>query len=1478
MVTPVSDPDALPNAIAVVGMACRVPGASDTVQMWHNLRDGVESVTRFSSEELAAAGVPPELIADPAYVPARATLDGYDTFDSLFFGITPREANLMDPQHRVLLETVFHALEDSGYSNGTARFRTDLYAGAGYSGYLHRVVLDAGSDVDPYQLSLGNELSYLATRIAYKLDLRGAAVNVDTACSTGLVATHLACQSLLTGQCDMAVAGACTVIVPHVAGYMYRPGGILSADGHCRTFDRDATGFVEGSGAAVVVLRRYADAVRDKDRIHGLIRATAINNDGSAKIGFSAPSLRAQGEVVAEALNLAEISPDDVSYVETHGTATKLGDPIEVAALSEAFAGRSLASGPCLLGSLKTNVGHLGAAAGIAGLIKVILSLENEVIPPSLHFQGLNPEIDLGESRFAIAERPTPWPRGPVPRLAGVTSLGMGGTNVHVVVSEAPARVPRTASGSAVRLLPVSAHCEKAREDLCRSIAARVATADDPGDVAYTLAVGRRALPYRAVAVCRDEDRADPDLFRERGGMMTGVAADRLPEVAFLFPGQGAQKPGMARDLYIGSSRFRAYIDECATHLESLTGIDIRSVLTDTTRTEIDQTRITQPAIFACAYALARSLQDWGISPAAMLGNSIGEYVAATLAGVFDLRDALSLVAHRGSLVQELPPGGMLMVDLPPETALDDMPDGLGIAVVMSTGRCIVAGPPEVVDRARRTCSDRGVRCRTLATSHAFHTAMMLPAAERLGDLVARVSPAAPSGAYVSNVTGNWITSAQAVDPEYWVRHLLSPVRLGDGVQRLHERGITVFVEAGPGHDMLSLVAANPSGGKQVLVAALPLGEDQDQMHGLVRAVGRLWVAGSSVDWAAYYDGMESRRTALPAYPFQRQKHWMSIPQHTVPPDTVLPERAPIADLMRNPEEIAEEVAPPEKARERDAIRALLSELTGLATDQIRMDVSLLSQGFDSVLLLNLSHDIRRRFGMQVGLARLFDDLSVPVELAAFLASGRDCEPSARPSRSSLGADSTAIGLSVGDGFTGAQRAALADLTERYLQRTSGSRGHVTRYRAWHADSRESAAFTAAWKQLCFPIVAQRSGGSHFVDVDGNDYVDLAMGFGVLLLGHRHPVIEAAVRGQLGRGIHLSSLNEHAPAVAGALCAMVGVERAAFCNSGTEAVMTALRLARAATGRRKVVMFSGSYHGTFDGTLGQTVHSAGDALVVGPPGTPPGMVKDMVLLEYASPDSLAYIRELGEATAAILVEPVQSRRPGRQDKEFLRQLRLVAHDTGAALIFDEIITGFRVAPGGAQEWSGVRADLVTYGKALGGGLPIGVVAGQRRFLDLIDSRDHPGLTMRGTFTENPLSMAAAQAMLDHLARSGPSLQRDLNERTAALARDLNELFERERIPMKTNHFGSLFSFEFDSYVKTADLLYYRLALEGIYIWEGRTCFLSTAHAENDIWQIINAMRAASTELRDIGLLPEKKERMISGRAASAGAAELGGSA
>jgi acyl transferase domain-containing protein len=868
--------------IAIIGMAGRFPGAPGVDALWENLKAGVESITRFSEEELRAAGVDEATLADPAYVPATGWLPDAADFDAAFFGFAPREAEATDPQHRVFLEVAWAAMEHAGYGPGTYAGPVGVYAGMGASGYLLHNLLPYAAELGRagFDVMVGNDKDYLPTRVSYKLGLRGPSVNVQTACSTSLVAVHVACRALLGGECDVALAGGVSISSVMPRGYVWRDGGIASADGHCRAFDETAAGTVGGAGAGVVVLKRLEDAVADGDTIHAVLLGSAINNDGAAKVGYMAPGAEGQAAVIADALSVAGVDPRSIGYVEAHGTGTHLGDPIEVAALTRAWRAHTADTGFCGLGSAKTNLGHLDAAAGVTGLIKAALALRDGVIPASLHFTRPNPRLELERTPFYVAGRTTEW-AGPAPRRAGVSSFGIGGTNAHAVLEQPPAPAPRTGTPRSDHLLVLSARSESALDAARRNLAEFLEAHPSTGlaDAAFTLQAGRTPFDWRLAIPAASVDEAVAGL---RGA--AGVRAEAGRPVALLFPGQGAQHVRMAAGVYASEPVFRAALDRCADALRAELGFDLREVLfpaegdEESATERLGQTAVTQPALFAVEWALAQLWMSWGVKPDAMIGHSVGEFVAACLAGVFGLEDALRLVAARGRLMQSLPAGSMLGVFLSEAELAPRLPAEVALAAVNGPATCVVSGPTDAVRAFEETLLEDGVAVRRLHTSHAFHSAMMDPILAPFRELVLRAGPQPPRLPYVSGLTGTWITAEQATDADFWARQLREGVRFHEGVNTLLQAESTVFIEAGPGRTLGSLI---PKEGAHTVAASLPHPRDGGaDTRALADAVGRLWSAGVAIDWAAYGLDRGGRRIPLPTYPFERRRYYLEAPRN----------------------------------------------------------------------------------------------------------------------------------------------------------------------------------------------------------------------------------------------------------------------------------------------------------------------------------------------------------------------------------------------------------------------------------------------------------------------------------------------------------------------------------------------------------------------------------------------------------------------
>ncbi len=871
--TELTDPGA-PEPIAIVGMACRFPGAADPAVFWRNLRDGVESVRFFSEEELRAAGVGPEVSGQPGYVSAHGWLAGVELFDAEFFGISPREAEIIDPQHRLFLECAWEAIEHAGHNPDTVGERFGVVASAGLNTYLLSNIMprnDVATAANFYSLFIANDKDFLPTRVSYKLNLRGPSLNVNTACSSSLVAVHVACQMLWSYQCDAALAGGVSLQVPPVRGYQYQPGAIASPDGHCRAFDADAAGTVTGSGAGVVVLKRLSEALAAGDTIHAVIRGSAINNDGAQKAGYTAPGVEGQASVIAEAMAIAGVAPESISYVEAHGTGTPLGDPIEISALTQGF-GSSPRPEPCRIGAVKTNIGHLDAAAGVAGLIKTTLALTHEAIPATLHFKSPNPKIDLAHSPFAVCAEHTPWPRTSAPRRAGVSSFGIGGTNAHVVIEEAPVAVDRPLR-STPRLFVLSARSRPSLDRAVQRLASHLSPADRPDDVAWTLGVGRKAFSQGGFAVADSVDELAAAL--KAGRTTIGERPSAAPKIAFLFPGQGAQQVGAGRELYRDQPVFRSAFDACADALVAAGAPDVRPLMfrepTADAEEALRHTIHAQCALFAMGCALDALWRSWGIVPGAVIGHSSGEYAAAVSAGVLAMPEAARVLAARARLMDRMPDGVMAAVGMGESELRSLLPDGLHIAAINTPALCTVAGSATALAALEERLAGRQTMVRRLQTAHAFHSPAVDGVLPEFRASLAGVTFQAPKVAFYSTVLGARADHARLGDPDLWVQQMRKPVLFAQAVDAMLADGFTTLVELGPGSTLAGL-ARHAATKPAAIVAGLPKAGDA---RAQLAALGQLWLQGAEIAWDAVLAGDQPRRIPLPTYSFEPVRHWL---------------------------------------------------------------------------------------------------------------------------------------------------------------------------------------------------------------------------------------------------------------------------------------------------------------------------------------------------------------------------------------------------------------------------------------------------------------------------------------------------------------------------------------------------------------------------------------------------------------------------
>ncbi len=1583
------------EGMAIVGMAARVGTAADVETFWQQLLDNVETLRRFRPEEIDPS-VPAALREQPNFVAARGVLHQADCFDAGFFGLSAREATLTDPQQRLFLELCWSALEHAGIDpsrlGGDTGDRVGVYAGTSNNAYLPamraenpELIAQAGE----FAAMLANEKDYVATRVAHRLNFNGPAVSIHTACSTSLVAVTQAWHALAQGQCDIALAGGSSVLVPQASGYLHVEGGMESADGRCRPFDAQASGTVFGSGGGVVVLKRLSQALADGDTIYGVIEGVGLNNDGGDKASFTAPSVSGQAQAIRMALEHAQVNARQIGYVEAHGTGTALGDPIEVAALTRAWSQDTRDTGFCTLGSVKGHVGHMVAAAGVIGLIKATLSLHHGRIPGTLHFDQPNPQIDFAQSPFQVSAQVLDWPRGESPRRAAVSSFGVGGTNAHVIMAEAPAGAQQSLPDApGLQLLPISAKHPEALLQRARDLADHLER--HPGlplaAVSATLMRGRQAMVQRQCVVAGNRDEAIAALR----AITQGQAAQRGARVVFAFPGQGSQHPGMARELVEQFPAFQHAFDEVLAAAPDELAATLRRLLVEASPTdetaaaELAETRLAQPALFAVSHALAAWLDSLGLRPHALIGHSIGEYAAACHAGVMSPQDAMRAVIERGEAMFAQPAGGMLAVRTG-LAALQPLPSGIDVAAINAPELTVLAGPHADIDALATSLEQRGIAITRLKVSHAFHSASMAGALPRVQAALARARLSAPKLPTYSCVSGGHLSAEQATDPAYWASQVRAPVAFSQAVQAEQALGDVTFIEVGPGQALTALIRQHRVQGALPRTVSL-LSSAQAALpparHAL-GALGQLWCAGLSPAWPL---PARTPRVALPTYPFRREVHWfkrrVAVPESLTPLPTVsspVPSPSSTTAMNRLP-------------RIEQEIVRILADVAGLPPEATDRSATFVDQGLDSLSLTQATLAFEQAFGIRLRFRRLLEDLDTLPKLAAFFdgelpadrfadappaaaqalatSSGRQvaaqaplplpsqavtlapvqamaavpgdslqalvqqqmvlmqqqlallaglplqaapavqtaqgvqavaaaptvagsertsslqtgsmqaasvqvaglttASSDAHPAKNALiekpfGA-SARIVLSAQNEYTPAQQQWIDDFIRRYNERTGRSKSFSQQHRKVMADPRVVTGFNPQWKDLVYPIVADRSEGARVWDIDGNEYIDLLSCFGANFLGYKREDVTQAMVDQLHKGIEVGPQHPLAADVAQLISEFTGMERVAFCNTGSEAVMGAMRIARTVTGRKKIAIFNNSYHGIFDEVIVRGTKQLRSLSAA--PGILANAVENILVLDYDSPESLEVLRQCAHELAAIMIEPIQNKYPTLQPKAFVQQLRDIATQGGAALIFDEVVTGFRVAPGGAQEFYGVRADIATYGKVIGGGLPFAAIAGNSQWLDALDgghwqygddSYPEAGVTyFAGTFVRHPLALAAAHASLLHIKRGGRALYQAINSRTQRMVDRINAAFASHGAPVKAVHCTSLWRLQWDDNVRNISLFYYLARFKGLHLYEQFGHFVTEAMTDADCDRIADTFIGVMDELIARGFIAPRE--------------------
>ena len=1546
--------------VAVIGMAGRFPGAKSINELWDVLKEGKETISFFRADEIDLS-IPESLRNDPLYVGARGILPEANTFDAAFFGINPKLAEVMDPQQRLFLEIAWEALEQAGYLPKYYNGSIGVYAGTGTNTYYKKNILPNKEMVDEIGYLLAetvNEKDYIATRTAYHLNLKGPATSIHSGCSTSLLAIAGAVEAIRSGQCDIALAGGASVTAPIFSGHLYQEGSMLSPDGHCNSFDEDGKGTVFSDGAGVVLLKSLDAAQNDGDKIYGIIKGIGISNDGGNKGSFTAPSTEGQAVAIRKAIQDAQVTPDSISYIETSGTATPMGDPIEIEGLKMGF-GKQLNNGYCAIGSIKSNMGNLTAASGVVGLIKTILAMNNKLIPPSIGFNKPNPAIDFENSPFFVNSKLRNW-QADEPLRAGVSSFGVGGTNVHVVLEEYPLEQKVSDSGRPLQLLMWSAKSENSLKGYETELGNFLKSSPDLplADVAFSLNKTRDSFIYRSFLLSNSSADASQELLSAEKRITKNAILKVAPrELIFLFPGQGSQFSQMGLNLYKNEIVYKEAVDQCAEFLLDELKLDIREILypeivTPETEAQLKNTRYTQPALFVTEYALSQLWLSWGIKPTAFCGHSIGEFVAAHLAGIFNLQDALHLIAVGGRLVSELPGGSMLSVRLSEDKLKEILPKTLSIAAINSNVLCVVSGEADTVKEFAKSIEAQEIANKLLFTSHAFHSNMMDPVLGTFEAEVKKIQLNKPNLPIVSAVTGTWLKDDEAINSKYWTNHLRNTVRFADAANTLLKLEDPVFLEMGPGQTLTSLTKQQGVGKIISAFASLLLPKNQENEYNpLLNSLGELWLRGIDPDWNTFFGHQKRQKVHLPSYVFDRKYCWIDPPSlqiQNLNPNIIKAQNS-ISNLIEN--------KPMRKNTILSNISAIVRQTSGIDYPNDAHSESFLDLGLDSLTLTQLAIRLKKDFKLPITFRQLNEEFGSPSLLADYLDQNlpkeeyNDSNPLQPVSNTvailspiaygqvpqTNNQNSTALellaqqfqllgkqmellqGINVipQNGFvqetvqqsepivftkntqgdlrtleeiaehqkpfgaspriekqahemTNSQKEFLNGLIASYTNKTAASKSYTQKNRSIMADPRVVSGFKPLTKEIVYPIVIEKSKGNRLWDFDGNEYIDALNGFGSCFFGHQPDFIKEALHQQIESGFEVGPQHPLAAEVCELLCEFTKHDRAALCNTGSEAILGAMRIARTVTGRSLIVAFSGSYHGIMD----EVIVGGSKKLLTFPAaaGIMPETFQNMLILDYGTEESLRIISERADELAAVLVEPVQSRRPEFQPISFLKELREITAKSGVALIFDEVISGFRMHPGGVQALFNIKADIATYGKVFGGGLPVGAITGKRKFMDAIDggswqygddSIPEIGVTyFAGTFVRQPLALASSKASLIHLKTQGPALQERISGMTNRLAHELNTEFKKRDLPIIINHFGSLWRIKFNDDVLYGELLFTLLRQNGVYIWDGFSCFLTEAFIEEDVTRIINTIIKCTEEMVAAGFFLDNTESNI----------------
>lgn len=1574
--------------IAVIGYSCRFPGgANSPEEYWELLKQGFDAVTEIGKDRFDINDYYSEDTNKPGTIHTRyASFLNTDikSFDNSHFDILPNEAASIDPQHRLLLEVSWEALENAGISiEGLKGSNTGVFIGAESFDYVNAEFISRDpKNITPYTL-FGVMPTSSAGRLSYFYDLKGPAVACDTACSSSLVAINNAVESLKNGQCDLAIVGGVNLILRPEAFIGLSQLHSLSLDGTCKTFDANADGFGRGEGCGVVILKRAEDAKKDHNKVEAIIRGIGIGQDGKSN-GFFAPNGLAEQRIMKFVLKKAGISPASVDYVETHGTGTALGDTIEASSLSSVYQEKK---NKLYIGSAKTNFGHLEAASGMASMIKVLLSLKHKQLVPSIHFHTPNPNINW--DKLEVVTKVMDWEKKEGKRRAAVSSYGISGTLAHMILEEPDIEEKAEDGEMTASIITISAKKASALKPAMRDFEQYLSkTSESLQDIAYSSNImkSHEENRYAVVGATKEEICANIKETLEKDELFqfnTGKVKKKKEKIAFLFTGQGAIYSQIGKQFYENSKEYRTAFDVCEEAFQNTLGISVKATVFNGAPELFRQPLYSQAIIFTVEYSLTKVWETLGIVPTVVIGHSIGEYAAACCAGILKVEDAVQMISARSKMMSSCEIDGKMAGILTDEATIREAIKESGckqvaIAAVNAPHNVTISGLRTEVDLVIETLHKKQrTFVNELGILHPYHSHLMEEYEKVYEKDLEEIQFGKLHTKMISTVTGKMEKEQVIGTKAYWAKHLSQRVQFKSAIEEARKQGIQVFIEIG-GNATLSGLAQQCLKDEEVqFVPSLRM--DADDYRQMLGSVKTLYLSGVNIDWEKFYGSYRTNKVVLPAYPFQRKTYWHDMDwKKNVEKETVIGE-VPVLEKGKSKYEVV-----------KDSIIEIVHMITGMEKEDIELDRELIAFGFDSLLMASLGKQLEQKYKYEISMDKLFTTYNTLEKIATNIA--ETCEVEMPAEETVTKAAETKIKAPVQEkaeevsanasvqtyqpvqayqpmqtctgnpqevsqmqfasqffqnqlqimheqnallqSFTGMgmmpnmqgmpaitqtvpaqtveaekkapvskasnvekkpssvtlaapkkeasyyvpyhkltleETSSMEKLQQKYVKQieqiytgfTAKSKETTQKYRKVYASNRNSAGFRPAYKEMLYQIIAQKGHGATITDIDGNELIDVTMGFGVSLFGHEPKFVREALLEEIDNGMPLGPMGRLSGEVARQISELTGVERVFFCNSGTEADMFALRIARAVTRKNKVIAFKGAFHGTYDGLLGvpSFIDDPDNATLPMAPGITEFAVKDLILLDYNDENSLRYIEEHSDIIAAVITEPVQSRRPDIQPREFLHALRKVTEENNIALIFDEIITGFRISSGGAQDYFGVKADIVTYGKVVGGGMPIGILSGKSRFLDSIDGGmwqygddsvppcDENRTFVAGTFCHHPLAMASCHAVLKYIKENKDTIYPELNEKTSKFVSEMNQFFDDEKVPVHINHFGSLFRFNI---TLDREIFYYGLLAKGIYVWEGRNCFFSTEHTKEHIRKFSDAVKSTIREMKQAG--------------------------